>query len=386
MTQNREIFSIWACLFSAIFCFVFFSEIIIAGAYDDEGLRPIPAWADKEIETTLSRYLAWKGDDETVVFPMVTDVHSETHRNATMHGDPEELDWSDNKNHIYIAQKAAVRFNADFLVDLGDIGIDRYADYVPSKPEDVVWRLATQLRVYQDFTVVPVLFCIGNHDHGPDQFTISNRVFGEIFNLPTLRRGILIKTGPDFDYGYYDIPEKITRVFFLNTSDGAYYGYSREQLQFLADNLRLPSGWTVVICQHFCVGRSIGIWLSAPHIHANRGEVWEAILQGFLHNQSGESDGVTWDFTENRDCRLVGSLSGDSHYDNQGTLNGINHVITQGFGTVQEQNMPKGAINTKFDAGNQTLIDVAAIKPKKGELKIFRIGAGGAQRDRSFSF
>ena len=386
MTYDKCYFSHWKVLFSLIFYFVLLSAPVSADDPDDRGLKEIPKWAENEIEMTYTRFLEWKGDDETVVFPIVTDVHSETHRNGTVNGDPEEIDWSDNKNHIFIAQRAAARFNADCLVDLGDIGLDRYSDYVPSKPEDVYWRLSTQLRVYQDFTAVPVLFCIGNHDHGPADFFVSDRVFGETFNLPTLRRGVPIKTGPDFDYGYYDLPEKKTRLFFLNTSDDAYYGYSREQLQFLADNLQLSDGWTVVICQHFCVGRSIGIWLSAPHIRANRGDVWEAILQGFLHNQAGETDGVTWDFTNNHDCRLVGSLTGDSHFDNQGTIDGVNYVITQGFGNVLEENMPEGAVNTKFESGNQTLIDVSAIKPAKRELRIFRIGAGGAERDRSFTF
>ena len=386
MTQNERNFRYRTFIASAIFLFTFFSAALSSGDVDDQGLKPIPEWAVKEIEMTFARFVEWKGDDETVVFPMVTDVHSETHRGGTVNGDPDEIDWFDNKNHIFIAQQAAVRFNADFLVDLGDIGIDRYSDYVPSKPEDIYWRLATQLRVYQDFTAVPVLFCIGNHDHGPADFFISDRVFGETFNLPTLRRGVPIKTGPDFDYGYYDLPEKRTRVFFLNTSDEAYYGYSQEQLQFLADNLQLPDGWTVVICQHFCVSRSAGIWLSAPHIRAYRGEVWNAILHGFLHNSEGESDGVSWNFTNNHDCRLVGALSGDSHFDNQTTEDGINHMITQGFGTVLEENMPEGAINTKFNSGSQTLIDVAAIKTEKREMKIFRIGAGGADRDRTFSF
>lgn len=386
MTQNDESSIIRIICVSLVFCFVVFVGNIVAESTDDTGLKPIPDWAEKEIETTLARFLKWKGDDETVVFPMVTDVHSETYRNATKNGDPKEIDWSDNKNHVYIAQQAAVKFNADCLVDLGDIGIDRYADYVPSKPEDIFWRLAAQLRLYQDFTAVPVLFCIGNHDHGPADFLISDRVFGETFNLPTLRRGVPVKTGRDFDYGYYDISEKKTRVFFLNTSDDSYYGYSCEQLQFFADNLQLPDRWTAVICQHFCVSRSTGIWLSAPHIRANRCEIWEAILQGFLHNQTGELDGVTWDFTNNHDCRLVGSLTGDSHFDNQSTINGVNHVITQGFGAVLEENMPEGAINTKFKSSCQTLIDVAAIKPEKRELRLFRIGAGGAQRDRTSSF
>ena len=62
------------------------------------------------------------------------------------------------------------------------------------------------------------------------------------------------------------------------------------------------------------------------------------------------------------------------------------YIITQGFGRVLEQNIPEGAISTQYDPGIETLIDVAAIKPEKRELKIFRIGAGGSSRDRVFSF
>ena len=118
MTQNERNFRYRTFIASAIFLFTFFSAAISSGDVDDQGLKPIPEWAVKEIEMTLARFVEWKGDDETVVFPMVTDVHSETHRGGTVNGDPDEIDWFDNKNHIYIAQQAAVRFNADFLVDL----------------------------------------------------------------------------------------------------------------------------------------------------------------------------------------------------------------------------------------------------------------------------
>ena len=373
-----------SCVNSVVLVFFCYSE---AADQHNDPAGQIPVWASDQINETFKRFQSWKGSDQVVVFPMVTDVHSETHRNATANnGDPAQIDWNDTKNHVYIAQQAALIFGADFIVDLGDIGIDRYDDYTPSKPEDLYWRLAAQLRLYQDFTAIPVFFCIGNHDHGPDHFAISNRIYGETFNLPTLRRGVPITTGSDFDYGFYDIPEKTTRVFFLNSSDEGYYGFSREQLQFFADNLRMPPGWTVVICQHFCVDRSVGIWLSAPHIRANRGEIWTAIVKSFLHNQAGSLDGITWDFTQNSDCRLAGCFVGDSHYDNQGNAEGFNNIITQGFGRVLEQNMPEGAINTQYDPGIETLIDVAVIKPKKRELKIFRIGAGSSSRDRVFSF
>lgn len=349
-------------------------------------LTPIPDWAESQIAETLARFQEWRGSDQTVLFPIVTDVHSETHRQGTVNGDPEQLDWSDTKNHIYIAQHAAVAFGADFIADLGDFGIDRYADYVPSTPEDLYWRVAAQLHIYQNFTAVPVLHAIGNHDHGNDHARFSNRVFGETFNVPTFLRGVPIKTDPDFDYGYYDIPEKKTRAFFLNSSDEGYYGYSTAQLQFMADNLRMPEGWTALLCQHFCVERSIGIWNSAPHIRANRGELWTEILRSFLTGTKGESEGVVWDFTGNKDCRLAGCFCGDSHYDNQGKVDGILHVISQGFGDVLPENMPEGAVNTKFDRASCTLIDVVAIKPEKRQIKIFRIGAGGEARDREFDF
>lgn len=375
--SRRSVFSLFPLLILAFL----FTVSISAQEAEEGGLKPIPGWAQSEIDLALARFQEWKGNDEVVAVPLVSDVHSEPRPDPTVNGDPEEPDWSDAKNHIYIAQRAAALFGADFMVDLGDIGMNS------GKPDSVYWRIAAQMRIYQDFTAVPVFFCIGNHDHGPDHAPmVSNRLFGEIFNLPTLRRGVPAVTGPDFDYGYYDLPEKKTRAFFLNTSDGAYYGYSREQLQFLADHLRLPAGWTVVVFQHFCVGTPLGAWKGYEDDHADRDDVWAAIVRGFLHNEAGETDGVTWDFTKNEDCRFAACITGDSHYDNQGTVGEILYVITQGFGGIHPNDMPDDAIKTAFDKSSQTLIDIAAIKPKTRELRIFRIGAGGAGRDRAFTF
>lgn len=44
----------------------------------------IPAWVDAQAQETFARFNAWKGDDVTVVFPVITDVHtSRRERNAT---------------------------------------------------------------------------------------------------------------------------------------------------------------------------------------------------------------------------------------------------------------------------------------------------------------
>ena len=78
----------------------------------------IPAWAKREICLGLSRYWMWKGSDETVAFPIVTDVHS---RMGEM---PRDLSFADSKMHIFRAQHAAEEGMADFLADLGDIDLD----------------------------------------------------------------------------------------------------------------------------------------------------------------------------------------------------------------------------------------------------------------------
>ena len=48
------------------------------GRFELRDLVVVPAWAKREIAMTLARYWAWKGEDESVVFPIVTDVHSKT--------------------------------------------------------------------------------------------------------------------------------------------------------------------------------------------------------------------------------------------------------------------------------------------------------------------
>ena len=78
----------------------------------------IPDWAKKEIAATLARYNAWKGDDMTVAFPLVTDVHCRPH---TL---PSDLsNFTDPKMHLFFAQQAGEEANADFIADLGDIDL-----------------------------------------------------------------------------------------------------------------------------------------------------------------------------------------------------------------------------------------------------------------------
>ena len=49
-------------------------------------------------------------------------------------------------------------------------------------------------------------------------------------------------------------------------------------------------------------------------------------------------------------------------------------------------NVIPGAHLTTFDSSKQMLIDFVAIKPAKHEVKIFRLGAGGTERDRGYKY
>ena len=135
--SRRSVFSLFPLLILAFL----FTVSISAQEAEEGGLKPIPGWAQSEIDLTLARFQEWKGNDEVVAVPLVSDVHSEPRPDPTVNGDPEEPDWSDAKNHIYIAQRAAALFGADFMVDLGDIGMNS------GKPDSVYWRIAAQMRI-----------------------------------------------------------------------------------------------------------------------------------------------------------------------------------------------------------------------------------------------
>lgn len=344
----------------------------------------VPAWVDQQISEAKARFDAWRGDDELVVFPLVTDIHAA----RPLFSNPP--DFRDTKYHVLFAQRAALAFNADFFAELGDIGFDRDLKWQPSKKADAELRLESQRNLFKDFPL-PVLFCMGNHDNGSayggfySELRLTEQEYGAMFNGMIKKKGVPLVTGPGEDYGYYDVPGKNCRVFFLNSSDGN--GFSLTQVQFLADNLRLPPGTCAVVLQHRCLHPSIGKWRGSRPGCFKNGELAIKILAAFRAGEKGEAEGVEWDFTGNRDCSLAASISGDSHFNNQALYHGIHFIITQGYGTVSAKNLPDNVdYVTPVDRSKTMLVDMVAIKPAKREMMIFRIGAGGPERDRAFSF
>jgi len=345
-----------------------------------------PDWAQAQIDDAQKRIATWAGEDETVIFPLISDLHS---------GIPEfqaPVNFRDSKIHAVILLRAASQLHADFVADLGDHGFDRDSNWVASTLEHAEKRLQSQVALYKS-TDLPVIFCMGNHDdgsangHSRSEKKLSTKEFGEMFSGQTVAKGYKLTRGPNGDWGFFDLPEKKFRVFFMNTCDEGNYGFfSKAQLQFLADGLKLHEGWTAVTLEHICLHQTIGCWLPSRKSSMRNDQIYIKILEDFVKNAKGELDGVNWDFTGNRNTALAGTLSGDSHFDAQATENGVNYVITQSYGTINLNNLPENGRNLRFDRSRELLCDVVVIKPQKRVMRFFRLGAGGAECDREFAF
>ena len=333
----------------------------------------IPQWVDNEIKQTYTRFIEWKGDDDVVLFPIQTDVHS---------GGRETF------KHVAYVNHAAKTFKFDFIADLGDIGLDTPATKDPKEASEFLKRHADIHQQYQGISVV----LVGNHDHnriaGDKRFT--DKQLGEIFNAPSMKKSngrLVLAENPT--YGYIDIPARKTRVFFMNTCDRDdeknYYTMAPKQLQFLADNLKTKEeGWNAFVLTHFCVLK-LGHWTD-DNSECAHAETYLRILKDCNAKAKGESDGVKWDFSQGAVCHVVANLTGDSHFDAEENHDGIYFAISQGYGGVGVNSMPKWSSKTYFDPNQQMLVDIVAYKPATHQLKLFRIGAGGAPKDREFKW
>lgn len=356
----------------------------------------LPAWAQRAIDEVQMRIEEWRGGQTVPLVVTITDVHSRV-PDVT---DP--IDWSDPKSHIFIAQEAVRRLGADALVDLGDADFQYVWDHPrmtpPADEADALIRrrIAAQFQLYRDFDR-PVWFCRGNHDRGRTHREFSAAAFGR-FNALSAAHGHVAVLGGQGTYGYFDIPGKGIRLFFLDSSETGNYGFTSEQLAFVSKGLTtLPDDRKAVVMQHCCIADAVGRWLrpGEPLARAGRfrglgGETLHAILSAFVHAESGSAENVSWDFTGRPQRRLVASLCGDSHFDSEGAIDDVNYVVRQGYGPCHPLLLTPGATFVwKSDRSREPMIDVLGVKELSDGIcagRVFRIGAGGAAHDREWCF
>ena len=336
---------------------------------------PVPDWVDREIDATKARIDAWKGSDEVVLVPTITDFH--------FYSPPCGM-WPDLQSvvasklaHAKYLGRVIERLGADAGANLGDLGIDYCPRYWSlGLDNERAVRLAIEDAILASLKV-PFVMVPGNHDGGWD----SPAGFGDRFNSPDLPRARNYRRGPTGAYGYLDLEAKRTRLFFISTSEsgnGGGYAIGGEQVAFMRKAVaETPDGWAVTFFSHDCLHPDCGRWDSPGY----RTPGYKA-SPGYVGMRELISETV-------RGGRLKarGILCGDSHYDLDWTdpESSIRYVISQGYGVCGREQHPKtpaAPVELQFDHAKQMLVDVSAIRPKTGEWKVFRVGVGGASRDR----
>lgn len=360
---------------------------------------PLPDWAVKQIEDGAARYTAWKGADETVVFPLITDIHSHSG------GDPAQPNWRDSKFHILFQRAIAHRVGADYLANLGDLDFD--VDILGKAPE---WSrvqpvIDSFVKLYEKETL-PVLYSMGNHDHAKGRYT--SKQFGDTFNRAlTEKKGHPVTLSEDGTWGRLDLVAKKFRVIFLNTSDEGYLGVSRAQAQFLADSLAsLEDGWTVLVEQHAQMPPFMGSWrrFMGSSGEFKRDCIVMHMLDDFVNRRGdlvegfhnppikGSYDKIAWDFSHAKGA-LAGDFSGHTHLESNLCIAGVNYVTRPGYGTSPVDCPSFGARDPKRAYGGrggtpaeQMMIDLVAVKTAKRQVHVFRFGWGGPESELEYAY
>ncbi len=352
----------------------FFSLIALISSLTIWAGEPVPEFVMRQAGETFQRYIEWKNGEETLVFPVITDVHTndrETYRHVG-----------------YLAHTDRL-FSYDFMVNLGDIGLNIGSphDDAGLSRQIVEWTRSEMAEFPGVF-----LYVAGNHDwDGGEGTHLTSKYLSDVFQSPAHRYAdgnMHLVEGTV--YGYYDVPEKRVRMILLNSSatetlSGDYYCYGKKQLDWLTGLLNdTPIGMDVIILSHFMPHR-MGHWKPKHNIPRPATSILTHLLADYVNRRAGGEQEVTWDFTH-ASGSLVGVVAGDSHVNNFICDDGVNYFVTQGYGNVGKENMQEGQRRAEFNYRESLCCDVVAVKLKSKEVRVFRIGAGGKEFDQEFTY
>lgn len=332
---------------------------------EEDALTSDDRFVMPQIEEAYARFAEWKGEDEVLCYPILTDIHTAGRFSY---------------KHIGYAAKAAPLFGFDFMALLGDIGLNSYPATLDSVyAASVVRNTLEQMNKYDGIW----LYAPGNHDwdagKGKDRYFTEEEVSANFQKPWQEKAGEAYRLVPGKTWGWYDVPGKDIRIILLNstgtrTLGDSYYLFDEPQQEWLKGLLAdTPKDKTVLVMAHY-MPHPMGRWnmvssINQTHTQENNIRLM-AVLSDFVH------DGGT----------LAGMLCGDSHANCHVDYNDVDYYITQGYGWVSPDLMIEGTTHAFFDYRQMMCVDVIAVKPEKREVHTFRIGAGGADYDYEWTY
>lgn len=318
-----------------------------------------PDFVATQAEETFERFRQWKGDDQVVVFPILTDLHSE-----------ERYTYQ----HIGFIAGTIELFNYDFMAVLGDIGINNGPGHVS---KDYVGKMIAATKGEMAKFPGVVLYAAGNHDWDAGEGDYHSAAFlSDTFQAPALEYADgNLHLVPGEVYCYYDIPEKDVRVIILNsqgsgTQGDTYYIYDDAQVKWLRSVLdATPRNTSIILFSHY-----------QPHPLAR----WHNTPADYTLESNENMMRLLEDYATRR--RIVGLLCGDSHFNLLAKENGVNYYVTQSYGWCNDSYLMPTTTHEYYDWSNTLCCDIVAVKPALGVAKSFRMGAGGAKYDVEFEY
>ena len=333
----------------------------------------LPKFVVPQAKETAKRVKAWKGNDEVIIFPILTDVHT---CNRTTY------------KHIGYMVEMDKYFGYDFMVNLGDIGLNTEpAHSLQSFADMIINNIRNEMAKYKGV----FLFAPGNHEYdGGGGRHITSGELSELFQKPSLpyANGNLHLTDGNC-WSYYDVPGKNLRLITLNSQNtetiGTYYTYGMEQLEWLVKLLNAtPAGTDVLVFSHY-MPHQIGRWPNSKERNDASCNALMTVLSAYANKQNGKEAGLKWDFSK-ANGRLLGLFTGDSHLNAHVKENGVNYFISQGYGRAENKILKPEQKRAWFNSRQSLCCDVVVIKPATREIHTFRIGAGGAEMDYRFRY
>lgn len=280
-------------------------------------------------------------------------------------------------------------FNYDFMVNLGDIGLNTEpAHSMQSYADMIINNTRNEMAKYKGV----FLFAPGNHDFdGGGGRHITSGELSEIFQQPSLAyaNGNLHLTKGNC-WSYYDVPGKNLRLIVLNSQNtetiGTYYTFGMEQLEWLIKLLNTtPEKTDVLVLCHY-MPHQIGRWPNnSKKINEASCNALMTILSDYANKKNGKESGVSWDFSK-ANGRLLGLFTGDSHINTHIMENGVNYFISQGYGRAEHKILKPEQKRAWFNSRTSLCSDIVVIKPATREIHTFRVGAGGADMDYLFKY
>ena len=320
----------------------------------------MPSFVISESKVTYERVMQYLEGGSNYLLAHITDIHSGGTTKYMHAGYLNEL----NKT-----------WGFSLLCNAGDIGLD--VGETNNAALELMYNTKSQMNCTS-----PWLFCKGNHERLRTMTELGN-----VFMKPMRRQFPNIVFGDNNGlYGYIDDENSKVRTIYLNTSDTdsqTHYAISDEQVVWLGNTLfSTNDDYKIVILTHLCP-KQIGEWTDNPGDWKIVSDLVK-IVEGFAQRLTVSHSYKTWDYS-NKTAKIVCVLSGDSHFNNFTKENGVNYIVRQGYGGISEASRPDGASSDGFSYTSQCLFDVLAIKDESN-AKVFRIGAGGENRDLEITY